>query len=130
MAPTILKIETIGSHWKTIDPFLIFTHHMDSYPAGNEDLGPDTTSVGGTTDNNADNTTRWSMYYGSKVPGFPAYPHRGFETITILRKGVCSRTRAYWQYRWLQFASQKDAPIHEERAGTIASKSWLPRLMP
>lgn len=35
-----------------------------------------------------DSSAPYRMYHGSKVPGFPQHPHRGFETITATVRGV------------------------------------------
>jgi redox-sensitive bicupin YhaK (pirin superfamily) len=32
-------------------------------------------------------TDGWRMYHGDVVPGFPRHPHRGFETVTLARRG-------------------------------------------
>ncbi|HUR76847.1 MAG TPA: pirin family protein [Acidimicrobiales bacterium] len=78
----------LGARWPTIDPFLFCAHHDDAYPAGNDVLAPalpvDDRDLG--MDFSAKDG--WSMYHGVVVPGFPQHPHRGFETVTFVRKGL------------------------------------------
>ncbi len=73
--------------WPTIDPFLFCVHHHDAYPRGNGRLGPDADLSGRAIGNDFSVTDGWSMYHGSRIPGFPQHPHRGFETVTFVRQG-------------------------------------------
>ncbi len=73
--------------WPTLDPFLFCVHHDDRYPAGNEQLGPAASLAGRGIGADFSGRDGWSMYHGSTVPGFPAHPHRGFETVTLVRHG-------------------------------------------
>jgi redox-sensitive bicupin YhaK (pirin superfamily) len=89
MTPRILlSIEPLGFPWKTIDPFLFCVHHNDAYPRGNAVQGPDASLAGRKLGQDFGGKDGWSMYHGETVPGFPAHPHRGFETVTIMRKGL------------------------------------------
>jgi redox-sensitive bicupin YhaK (pirin superfamily) len=83
MTSSIISVTPLGTPWETIDPFLVCAYHVDHYPPGNTRLGPDVQELG-----SAVAAQDWRMYFGQSVPGFPAHPHRGFETITIVRQGV------------------------------------------
>ena len=89
MTDPVRQTLELGAQWPTIDPFLFCVHHDDAYPAGQRaararrrrstgrDLGMDFAGIDG-----------WRMYHGREVPGFPQHPHRGFETVTYVRKGL------------------------------------------
>ncbi len=63
-------------------------YHEDKYPKGNGKLGPDASLEGRAIGQDFAGKDGWSMYHGTDVPGFPAHPHRGFETVTIVQKGL------------------------------------------
>ena len=88
MSSPIIQIKPLGFPWETQDPFLFCVHHLDHYPKGNEDLGPVASLEGRNIGQDFVVKDGWRMYHGSKVPGFPSHPHRGFETITIVQKGL------------------------------------------
>ncbi len=87
-AHTILHIQPLGFHWPTLDPFLFCAHHDDAYPRGNAQMGPNAPLTGRDLGQDFSRQDGWSMYHGQSVPGFPAHPHRGFETVTIVREGL------------------------------------------
>lgn len=84
----ILDLEPLGFPWHTQDPFLFCVHHDDAYPAGNEQLGPSANLAGRKLGMDFEGTDGWRMYHGDVVPGFPQHPHRGFETVTLVRRGL------------------------------------------
>jgi redox-sensitive bicupin YhaK (pirin superfamily) len=84
---SILEIKELGFPWDGTDPFIFTVHHLDQYPAGNDALGPDASLVGRNLGSDFSYQNGWSMYHGVAVPGFPQHPHRGFETVTVVRQG-------------------------------------------
>lgn len=83
----VLDMRPLGFPWVTDDPFLFCVHHDDAYPAGNGQLGPAASLSGRTIGQDFEGKDGWRMYHGEVVPGFPQHPHRGFETVTIVRRG-------------------------------------------
>jgi len=88
-AAPILRLATLGAPpWETPNPFLFCVHHLDHYPAGNDALGPAASLAGRDIGQDFAGKDGWRMYHGDRVPGFPQHPHRGFETVTIVRRGL------------------------------------------
>ncbi len=84
----VLAVKPLGFPWETPDPFLICVHHQDDYPRANAQLGPAASLDGRALGQDFEGKDGWRMYHGLKVPGFPQHPHRGFETITLVRRGL------------------------------------------
>ena len=86
---TIYKVKPLGFQWETSDPFLFCVHHEDAFPKGNERMGPDPKYFKGRQiGDDFIIKDGFRMYHGKVVPGFPGHPHRGFETVTVVRKGL------------------------------------------
>lgn len=88
-ASPIIQTLPLGARWPCIDPFLFCAHHNDAYPAGDGSMGVQAVELQdrpmGSDFSNKDG---FSMYHGEHVPGFPGHPHRGFETVTLVRSGL------------------------------------------
>lgn len=84
----ILAKRPLGFPWETADPFLFCVHHDDAYPAGDDAMAPPKAELAGRRiGQDFEGKDGWRMYHGEVVPGFPNHPHRGFETVTIVRQG-------------------------------------------
>lgn len=87
MKPDLTDIRPLGFQWETADPFLFCVHHEDFFPKGNEKMGPAVPINDRPLGDDFIVKDGFRMYHGKVVPGFPGHPHRGFETITVVRKG-------------------------------------------
>ncbi|MEO9474709.1 MAG: pirin family protein [Cyclobacteriaceae bacterium] len=85
---SIKNSKALGFPWETQDPFIFCAYHADSYPEGNEKLGPKASLEGRNIGQDFQGKDGWSMYHGTTVPGFPQHPHCGFETVTIVQEGL------------------------------------------
>jgi len=88
MADSVLQTVELGFQWPTIDPFLFCVHHDDAYPAGDGKAAPAASLEGRDLGQDFAGKDGWRMYHGRTVPGFPSHPHRGFETVTYVRRGL------------------------------------------
>lgn len=88
VSSAVRQIVALGPQWPTIDPFLFCAHHDDRYPMGTANLGPEASLAGREIGSDFAGRDGWSMYHGTEVPGFPQHPHRGFETVTLVQRGV------------------------------------------
>lgn len=91
----IKNIKPLGFTWETTNPFIFCVHHLDNYPPGNDQLGPAASLEGRNLGQDFNTKDGWRMYHGERIPGFPAHPHRGFETITVVLDGFVDHSDSH-----------------------------------
>lgn len=94
---TVFNIRPLGFMWEVNDPFLFCAHHLDRYPRGNAEMGPDASLKGRNIGQDFTVKDGWRMYHGKTIPGFPVHPHRGFETVTIVLEGMVDHSDSHGQ---------------------------------
>ncbi|MFT3925712.1 MAG: pirin family protein [Myxococcales bacterium] len=88
MQTLVQGVRPLGFPRVTEDPFLFCVYHRDDYPAGDGRMGPAASLAGRNLGQDFELKDGFRMYHGERVPGFPQHPHRGFETVTIVRRGL------------------------------------------
>jgi len=88
----VINIKPLSFPWETLDPFIFCVHHRDAFPKGNDAMGPATGLAGRNIGQDFSGKEGWNMYHGQTIPGFPYHPHRGFETVTVVKEGMIDHT--------------------------------------
>ncbi|MGX6977704.1 pirin family protein [Vagococcus elongatus] len=80
------------------NPYILIARHVDDYPEGNGEMAPVEFPRDWQKGNDFTSGRGWNMYHGEYVPGFPAHPHRGFETITYAKNGIIDHFDSHGNY--------------------------------
>lgn len=83
----IIRVAPLDFIWETQDPFLFCVYHEDDFPQGDGSKRPNVSLRGRDIGQDFNKKDGWRMYHGDRIPGFPAHPHRGFETVTVVTRG-------------------------------------------
>lgn len=135
----IKSMKAMGFQWETKDPFLFCVHHEDFFPKGNAKMGPAESLAGRSLGDDFIVKDGYRMYHGKTVPGFPGHPHRGFETVTVVRKGVVDHADSlgaagrygYGDVQWMTAGkgvqhSEMFPLLHEDKENTMELfQIWL-----
>lgn len=88
----IHELGTFKNFLKCQNPFVMTVFHKDLMPPSDGNQMPAVKRVPEPEEGDLDWSAPWRMYYGEQVPGFPAHPHRGMETVTVLQQGCIDHT--------------------------------------